>query len=171
MTIHQGNLVIRNAADAEKYRSLTEVTGYLSIHADAKLPTLQTVGGSLYIDASAKMAALKTVRGDLYIYAETKLIALKTVGGYLSIDAEAKLDAPKLKSANGQAYPPTEDSNEQPNDGGAALPAMSLRDWFAGQALSLLADPTVLCDPTDTARAVYAIADAMLVERAKGDVK
>ena len=34
---HNGNLTIRNQADADKYRELTEVTGYLSIDSEAKL--------------------------------------------------------------------------------------------------------------------------------------
>jgi hypothetical protein len=47
---------------------------------------------------------------------------------------------------------------------------MSLRDWFAGQALTIVycrfangSDPT----PDDLALQAYAIADAMLQERAK----
>ncbi len=74
------------------------------------------------------------------------------------------------------------------NDGGPAFPepvldargdpialrnGMSLRDWFAGQALSgLLAEegcgleqPTMVRD----AQRAYAMADAMLAERAKKD--
>jgi hypothetical protein len=49
---------------------------------------------------------------------------------------------------------------------------MSLRDWFAGQCLaghmarSNMTQPT---DPKIAAEAFYSIADAMLVERAKGD--
>lgn len=67
-----------------------------------------------------------------------------------------------------------------PADGGAAFPAhdsfgdptngMSLRDWFAGQALA-----GIVCDPkiatATNARLIpelaYALADAMLAERAK----
>ncbi|KQN13812.1 MULTISPECIES: hypothetical protein [unclassified Sphingomonas] len=52
----------------------------------------------------------------------------------------------------------------------ASMPGMSLRDWFAGQALT-----GIVCDPkiaTETnARFIpelaYALADAMLRERAK----
>ena len=64
------------------------------------------------------------------------------------------------------------------NDGGAAFPAvamltsnrgMSLRDWFAGQALAgMLACPDT--DPITTkmfASDAYLYADAMLAERAK----
>lgn len=50
-------------------------------------------------------------------------------------------------------------------DGGSG---MSLRDWFAGQALIML--PNMGCgadlDTDDTARAAYQIADAMLAARA-----
>lgn len=67
-----------------------------------------------------------------------------------------------------------------PADGGAAFPCggefgviadgMSLRDWFAGQALA-----GIVCDPkiatATNARLIpelaYALADAMLRERAK----
>lgn len=43
--------------------------------------------------------------------------------------------------------------------------SMSLRDWFAGQALAMLADPDFNHSPEDTARLVYRIADAMLAAR------
>jgi hypothetical protein len=50
-----------------------------------------------------------------------------------------------------------------------ADPGMSLRDWFAGQALvGLAACPTTKDDTANWfASASYAIADAMLAERAK----
>jgi hypothetical protein len=52
-----------------------------------------------------------------------------------------------------------------------AFGGMSLRDWFAGQALSgMTANPTVA--PTiknaDIASICYSLADAMLAEREKG---
>jgi hypothetical protein len=60
------------------------------------------------------------------------------------------------------------------NDGGQAfprssgLPGMSLRDWFAGQALTGFAANTVDDKYTaQLAKSAYAIADAMLAERAK----
>jgi hypothetical protein len=43
------------------------------------------------------------------------------------------------------------------------FPGMSLRDWFAGQALASFVPDT----PQNKAEAAYAIADAMLAERAK----
>jgi hypothetical protein len=49
-------------------------------------------------------------------------------------------------------------------------PGMSLRDWFAGQALSVIASQSVFLDAQDgyiIARAAYVIADAMLAEREK----
>ena len=80
---HQGNLIIRTAADAEKYKSLTEVTGNLYIEASAKLDALKSVGGYLSIHASAKLDALKSVGGYLYINANGSLIARKLYpGGY-----------------------------------------------------------------------------------------
>lgn len=73
---------------------------------------------------------------------------------------------------------------DTPNDGGPAFPpsiattpmgdaysenGMSLRDWFAGQALSgYLADPG--CHGPDQAAAIcYQYADAMIAERSKGN--
>lgn len=70
----------------------------------------------------------------------------------------------------------------QINDGGPAFPCetyglrngkettiptngMSLRDWLAGQALTMLADPDFSASPEDTAKLVYRIADAMLKAR------
>ena len=71
----------------------------------------------------------------------------------------------------------------QRNDGGPAFPGrygqgmwtfeggMTLRDWFAGQALSgLLADsPDADCGPKGYAADAYSMADAMLVARDGGD--
>ena len=56
MNIYEGDLVIRNSADAKKYKSLTKVTGYLSIYAPAtKLDALTSVGVNLYSNGSAKL--------------------------------------------------------------------------------------------------------------------
>lgn len=70
------------------------------------------------------------------------------------------------------------------NDGGQAFPGneydasagMSLRDWFAGQALTDLAHKVAQGHDRwradDVANAAYWIADAMLKERAReGDVQ
>jgi len=43
--------------------------------------------------------------------------------------------------------------------------SMTLRDWFAGKALTMLADPDFSASPEDTAKLVYRIADAMLKAR------
>lgn len=53
-----------------------------------------------------------------------------------------------------------------------AGPGMSLRDWFAGQALPYLTEFLVLelyndRGPSDIAAKAYQIADAMLAQRAK----
>ena len=61
----------------------------------------------------------------------------------------------------------------QINDGGPAFPSdrfgergMSLRDWFAGQALAgLIACPNTSGGEKDFARNAYKLADAMLAER------
>ena len=67
----------------------------------------------------------------------------------------------------------------QTNDGGPAFPCdsmkqfptqegMSLRDWFAGQALaSMDTDGFTLALIEAVVRRAYVIADAMLAERAK----
>lgn len=73
-------------------------------------------------------------------------------------------------------------TNPLPSDGGPAFPhahedypfqhGMSLRDWFAGQALSgLLADPQVDGMPLPTARVCYEYADAMLKAREQTPTK
>ena len=95
-TIYKGNLTITTQADAEKYRHLTKITGYLYINASAKLDALKSVGGYLSINASAKLDALKSVGGYLSINASAKIDALKSVGGYLYINASAELVANKL---------------------------------------------------------------------------
>ena len=78
-----------------------------------------------------------------------------------------------------------------PNDGGPAFPipgiigadnnfielpiqGMSLRDWFAGQALAgFCANPVGISNwsPEGISQDAYRIADAMLVERTVEDVK
>jgi hypothetical protein len=79
------------------------------------------------------------------------------------------------------------DATNKTGDGGSAFPhnvygvnacgervvrwtegGMSLRDWFAGRALAVLADSTHVCCPKDSASYAYSVADAMLAERAKG---
>lgn len=54
-------------------------------------------------------------------------------------------------------------------DGGPAFPGpLSLRDWFAGQALTgLLANNDVAGDPGDFAASAYRVADAMMAERSR----
>ena len=69
-------------------------------------------------------------------------------------------------------------SDNKTNDGGPAFPAehantnesrngMTLRDWFAGQALAILADHTYQNTPANSAIYAYAVADAMLAVRAR----
>ena len=67
------------------------------------------------------------------------------------------------KSNGGSAFPVADDRS--PIDAHGS-PGMSLRDWFAGQAISgFLAHPQDICDPKITARQAYLIADAMLKDR------
>ena len=95
---HIGNLTI-TSANAGDYAGLTEVTGYLSIRADASLPVLTTVGGYLDIQSEASLPVLTTVGGYLDIQAEAALPALTTVGDPLTIRAEASF--PALTTAHG----------------------------------------------------------------------
>jgi len=75
-----------------------------------------------------------------------------------------------MKNDGGPAFPVsrghfTDDWKLLSSDG---MPGMSLRDWFAGQALSgLLAYESQRATPTDAAAAAYTAADAMLAEREK----
>lgn len=58
-----------------------------------------------------------------------------------------------------------------PHDGGAGNEGMTLRDWFAGQALAgMMADPNVRVDAETNrviARQSYDLADAMIEARQK----
>ena len=96
---YKGNLDIRKD-NVGKYSGLTEVTGFLFIHSNAKLdaPALTSVGGNLFINSDAKLdaPALTSVGGYLSIHSNAKLDALTSVGGGLSIYSNAKLDAPAL---------------------------------------------------------------------------
>lgn len=67
---------------------------------------------------------------------------------------------------------------DKPNDGGPAFPytdakgfvsdGMSLRDWFAGQALaSMDTDGWTLIGMQSIAQRAYDLADAMIAEREK----
>jgi hypothetical protein len=77
----------------------------------------------------------------------------------------------------GPAFPHTRIYCESPNDlmhQYVPISGMSLRDWFAGQALpeQLRAGNTIKgANEHDVAKAAYAIADAMLIERNKAGTK
>ncbi len=54
------------------------------------------------------------------------------------------------------------------DNGGSAFTGMTLRDWFAGQALpAILQILSLKDDYTDVVAAAYSWADAMLEERKK----
>ena len=66
----------------------------------------------------------------------------------------------------GPAFPRVPfDVNDYTGDGS---PGMTLRDWFAGQALAFLSDPASSGETNYTARYAYAIADAMIAAREVG---
>ena len=70
------------------------------------------------------------------------------------------------KNDGGPAFPGPSDYNQDgtPVWGGAT--GMTLRDWFAGQALvGMMANPEVIVSEEDVARIVYRYADAVLEER------
>lgn len=48
------------------------------------------------------------------------------------------------------------------------MPPMALRDWFAGQAISGIEAKGASYPPETVARDAYALADALIAERAKG---
>lgn len=82
-----------------------------------------------------------------------------------------------VKAACGPAFPgaqpdyidhPVHGYIERAAIGMEAEPGMSLRDYFAAAALAEVPDPTSIADAATTATLAYAIADAMLAERAKG---
>lgn len=54
------------------------------------------------------------------------------------------------------------------DDGGFAISYLTVRDWFAGQMLTFLAN-RVTTDPPDVAKWAYKYADAMLAERKRLD--
>lgn len=68
----------------------------------------------------------------------------------------------------GPAFPVPEVRDAEGNGITEGHPGMSLRDWFAGQALAgYLVDPNVGGDTVTTANRCYVFADAML--KARGD--
>ena len=64
--------------------------------------------------------------------------------------------------AGGPAFPNI--TPDMPVDG---YPGMSLRDWFAGQALVVASRSSGFCSMPPLAAYCYEIADAMLAERDK----
>ena len=76
--IHKGDLIIQKGDKAD-YSQLTEVTGYLFIHSNAKLDNLTSVGGDLSIRSNAKLEAAflkdlkwKSVDGNLFVIESSK---------------------------------------------------------------------------------------------------
>jgi hypothetical protein len=88
-------------------------------------------------------------------------------------ETSSDLDGGAMKSDGGSAFP-SEQSECQDNTWNQTFdPGMSLRDWFAGQALVGLMSgscmrPSALDEFEYMAKQLYQVADAMLKERAKG---
>jgi len=84
------------------------------------------------------------------------------------------------KNDGGPAFPVKREPYQEPFGGNTfdpSTPGMSLRDWFAGQALAAMGESVMVAgkdadmDPYEAsavlALASYAIADAMIEERSK----
>jgi len=85
---YEGDLIITKE-NAKKYRDLKEVTGSLSVEAEASFPVLTSVGRFLSVRAEASFPVLTSVGRFLYVRAEASFPVLTSVGGYLSVEAEA----------------------------------------------------------------------------------
>lgn len=71
------------------------------------------------------------------------------------------------RDTGGDAFPSTP-STAPSGDLYQPYPGMTLRDYFAGQAiLGLIANPNNKGEATEAARIAYGIANAMLAERSK----
>jgi hypothetical protein len=70
----------------------------------------------------------------------------------------SKREGSDIKSGVSPAFP-----TSNPYEGNG----MSLRDWFAGQALNACLDYHGPKEPSEAAVSAYAIADAMVKERSK----
>ena len=66
-------------------------------------------------------------------------------------------------SDNPWAFPVPNSANMNGEEG------MTLRDYFAGQALAGIMAATTVCDPEAVASRAYVVADAMLKERKNND--
>ncbi len=79
------------------------------------------------------------------------------------------------KPDGGPAYPAYMPAgHESPSGGGSSWSAylssgMSLRDWLAGQALTAITMNEAGAHLSTVAEFAYAVADAMIAERAKGE--
>jgi hypothetical protein len=78
------------------------------------------------------------------------------------------------KNDGGPAFPVPEKIDQDGGISGTSHPGMSLRDWFAGQALLAVGMAENMPDERSfavkaAASWCYACADAMLAEREKGD--
>jgi hypothetical protein len=74
-----------------------------------------------------------------------------------------------IERDGGPAFPTTGETDAFGENVQAFTPGMTLRDWFAGQALAgLLASGPHDCDEHGLAHDAYLHADAMLIKRERG---
>jgi hypothetical protein len=87
---------------------------------------------------------------------DEQMAMISEIEAYLSTDGGKRMDT------GGSAFPSTIDRLERGMDG------MSLRDYFAGQALQGLCAAYIITNPDDKntlAQLSYVLADAMLISR------
>lgn len=139
---HHGNLII-TADNARDFTALTEVTGWVAIHARAHLPALTRVGKWLSINARAHLPALARVGEGLDIHAPASLPALTRAGGGLAIHAPATLHAPSLATLAGHPMPSPEIAAQRIRAvAGAVLrdpAALDMSDWHSCETVHSLA--------------------------------
>jgi hypothetical protein len=120
------------------------------------------------------MAETKHTSGPWRIVWETDAFGNRHSRQFISTgEPRGKSVMADKRNDGGPAFPCEQTRDEMHGDWNQTFcPGMSLRDWFAGQALAgLVANPTnhLRFNSEDDAEYVYKIADAMLAEGEKRD--